>query len=65
MREDYHILLCVSAGYLDHSFGKAFGGLLSCLTAQHKLSRMTKKGCYGTVKLLRAKPGDIAAIMLL
>jgi len=24
-----------------------------------------KKGCYGTVKLLRAEPGSIAAIMLM
>ena len=65
MREDYDSLLGVSAGYLDHGFGKAIRGLLGCLTAQHKLSRMTKKGCHGAVKLLRPKPGSIATIMLM
>ena len=65
MREDYHILLHVMAGYFSYGSGKTLRGLLGCFTAQHKLSRITKKGCYGAVKLLRAKPGGIAAIMLL
>ena len=65
MREDHHILLCIPTGHLSHSFGKALRGLLGRLTAQHKLSRMAKKGCYGAAKLLRTKPGGIAAIILL
>ena len=43
MREDYHILPHVMAGYLSYGSGKTLRGLLGCFTAQHKLSRMTKK----------------------
>ena len=65
MREDHHTLLRILTGYLSHGSGKALRGLMGRLAAQHKLRRMTKKGCYGAVKLLRIKPRGIAAIMFL
>jgi len=65
MCEDHHILFNMPTCHFSQGFSKALRRLLGCLTAQHKFGRTMKKGCYGTVKLLRAEPGSIAAIMLM
>ena len=65
MREGHHILLRVPTDYISHSSGKALRGLLGRFTTHHKLIRVTKKRRYSVVKLLRTKPGGMAAIVLM
>ena len=64
MRDDHDILLDIPTDHRSHSSGKALRGLLGRLTAQHKGSWVMKKRCHGEFKLLRAKLGGIASIML-